>query len=182
MLGQIVVAKAGNRLKSLNVVIPPRNVLFGRSGWQGFELVVVDLVAEAVRDGVGIGPLHREAFLHIEMTRGSVLLVPVSEEDPFGHGRVQCDGVALGIGHGGWIGLILTHEDLEEGHDVFPVRERESLLGIGFVATEEFFKPRERGRSFRSVMGADVAVVEGVGESVLGHDVEIASIEIRIPL
>ena len=31
-------------------------------------------------------------------------------------------------------------------------------------------------------MGADVAIVEGVGQGVLGHDVEIPTVEVRIPL
>ena len=31
-------------------------------------------------------------------------------------------------------------------------------------------------------MGADVAIVEGVGQCVLGHDIEISTVEVRITL
>ena len=60
--------------------------------------------------------------------------------------------------------------------------KREGLLGIGVVTSEQSLDPVELRGTFISVVGAYVPVVEGVGQGVLGDDVEITAVEVRIPL
>ena len=182
MHGEVVVAEARDGIQFPDVIIPPGDILLRCAGRKGVHLVMGDLVAEPVRDGVGIGPLHREALLDVEMARRPVLLVPVAQEDPFGHGGVEGHGVTLGIGHRGRVGLILAHQHFEEGHDILAVGEGQALLGIGLVPPDQFLDPREGCRPLCGVMRADVAVVEGVGQCILGDDVEITPIEIRVTL
>ena len=50
------------------------------------------------------------------------------------------------------------------------------------IPAKKAFIPGELGRAFRGVMGADVTVVEGVGQGVLGDDIEITPVEVRITL
>ena len=75
---QIVITEAGNCFEFLDIVIPPRQIPFGRTRGKCIKLVMVDLVAESVRDRIGIGPLHREALLDEEVSRCAILLVAVA--------------------------------------------------------------------------------------------------------
>ena len=134
MKGQIVIAETGYGIEFLDVIIPPSEILLSRSGRQGVHFVMGDLVAKPVRDGVRIGPLHRETLLHIEMPGSPVLLVAVAQEDPFGHSRVQGDRIALRVWHYLGIFLVLVHQHLEEGHDILPMGKGEGLIRIGVIA------------------------------------------------
>ena len=60
--------------------------------------------------------------------------------------------------------------------------EDESLPRVGLVTAEEALDPVELCRALVGVMGADVAVVEGVSQCVLGDDVEVAAVEVGITL
>ena len=135
MEGQIVITKTGYGIEFLDVIIPPSQILLSGSGRQGVHFIMGDLVAKPVRDRIGIGPLHGETLLHIEMSRSTVLLIAVMQEDPLCHSRVQSDRVALRVGHCLGIFLILVHQHLEEGHDILPVGESEGLIRIGVIAT-----------------------------------------------
>ena len=178
---QIVVFEPGDRLKALDVVIPPRKIPLSGSRWERFQLVMIDLVAEAMRYGVGIGPLHRETLLDEEAAWCPIFLVPVSEEDPLRDGRVECHRIALRVWNGLGTLLILAVECLEESHDLFAMGKDEGFFGIGLITAQKTLEPVELRRPLRRVVGADVAVIERVRECILGDNVEVAPVKGRIP-
>ena len=160
----------------VNVLPPVFHVGSNLLGGQNRDGIAFNFVTKPMGDGVGVGPLHREAFLHKE-----VALILVSLPNPFPHHGIQNRGIRVRVGCSRFA-LPTLHRTLVNGHDVLLTRKHEGRLGKMLVPTEPLIHPTPWSGTLRRIVVSDVLVIESIRQGVLRDNVEIAPVEVFVAL